>query len=150
MLVRSKLRLATPLARSQRRMEPILPSLAVSYHMVKTPADWKARAPRPLPNTTTFAHQDALPRLPVPDFESTLTKLEKSLKPLAHNPQELDIARSKIQALGAQGGFGRTLHERLLAHANDPDRVNWLEEFWDDVRSSCNAPTLSQLTSSPL
>lgn len=101
--------------------------------MSNTPKDWKSRAPRPLPNTTTFAVQDKLPRLPVPDLDATLVKLEKTLRPLAHSPAELEAAKSKIQALGESGGFGRTLHERLVKFASDPNRVNWIEEFWDDV-----------------
>lgn len=102
--------------------------------MSHAPPDWKSRAPRPLPNTTTFSAQDALPRLPVPDLDPTLVKLEKSLRPLAHTPTEIEAVRKKIKALGEPGGFGQTLHERLVAYAKDPKRVNWLEEFWDDVR----------------
>lgn len=101
--------------------------------MAHAPADWKSRAPRPLPSTPTFAQQDSLPRLPVPELDATLTKLEKSLRPLAHTPNELHVVQNKIRALGEEGGFGRTLHERLKAHASEPGRVNWLEEFWDDV-----------------
>lgn len=101
--------------------------------MSHVPPDWKARAPRPLPNTLTFSQQDALPQLPVPELEATLIKLDKSLRPLTHNPVELETVRKKITVLGEPGGFGRTLHERLVTRARDPKHINWLEEFWDDV-----------------
>lgn len=107
--------------------------LIAPYTMSHVPPDWKARAPRPLPNTLTFSQQDALPRLPVPELEATLTKLEKSLRPLAHSVVELETVRQKIAALGEPGGFGTTLHERLLARAKNPKHINWLEEFWDDA-----------------
>jgi carnitine O-acetyltransferase len=107
--------------------------LVAFYTMSHVPPDWKARAPRPLPHTLTFSQQDALPRLPVPELTATLTKLEKSLRPLAHSVVELETARKKITALGEPGGFGSTLHERLLARANNPKHINWLEEFWDDA-----------------
>lgn len=103
--------------------------------MVHAPADWKAKAPRPLPGVT-FSLQDELLKLPVPDLTATLTKLEKSLRPLAQSPEELEVARSKIRTLGEEGGLGQTLHKRLIARANEPGRVNWLEELWDDVRVS--------------
>jgi len=107
--------------------------LVAFYTMSHVPPDWKTRAPRPLPNTLTFSQQDALPRLPVPELTATLTKLEKSLRPLAHSMVELETVRKKITALGEPRGFGSTLHERLLARANNPKHINWLEEFWDDV-----------------
>jgi carnitine O-acetyltransferase len=101
--------------------------------MAHAPPDWKSKAPRPLPNTTTFSLQDSLPHLPVPELGATLIKLEKTLKPLARNSAELEAAQKKIKSLGAPGGFGQTLHERLVARALDPKILNWLEEFWDDV-----------------
>jgi hypothetical protein len=107
--------------------------LVALYTMSHAPPDWKARAPRPLPNTLTFSQQDTLPRLPVPELAATLAKVETSLRPLAHSMVELETARKKIIALGEPEGFGRTLHQRLLAHAKHPKHINWLEEFWDDA-----------------
>lgn len=123
---------SSPLRLQPRRSTAAL--ISANYTMVHAPSDWKSKAPRPLPSTTTFSKQDALPRLPVPELDATLVKLEKTLRPLARNPQELAAVQAKIQALGASGGFGRTLHERLVARAQDPDMINWLENFWDDVR----------------
>ena len=77
--------------------------------------------------------QDSLPRLPVPDLDAALVKLDKTLVPLAKNIKELETARSKIQALSQQGGLGRVLYGRLCARANDSNIVNWLEGFWDEV-----------------
>ena len=116
---------STPLRRS---------TLTYPRMMAHTTADWKSKAPRPPSGTSTFAMQESLPRLPVPDLDATLVKLDKTLVPLARNTQELETTRGKIQAFSQQGGLGRTLYSRLCARASDQNIVNWLEEFWDEVR----------------
>ena len=119
---------------------PVLSSssgpLPVAHPLAPAPSDWKSKAPFPLPNTTSFSQQHTIPSLPVPDLAATLQKLERTLIPLARSPEELENVKAKIAELGQDGGFGTTLHERLLERAKDPNRVSWLEEFWDDVRWS--------------
>ncbi|QRV74305.1 carnitine O-acetyltransferase [Ceratobasidium sp. AG-Ba] len=102
--------------------------------MVNRPADWKARAPAPLPNTKMFAGEAALPSLPVPDLDASLDKLKVSLKPLARSEDEMKTVETKIEELRS-AGLGRTLQERLLQRKAEKDKIgsSWLEEWWDDA-----------------
>ncbi|KAJ6519132.1 carnitine acetyl transferase [Mycena sanguinolenta] len=96
---------------------------------VSQPPDWKAAAPEPLPGTTTFAAQASLPLLPVPELETTLTRLKDSLKPIAHSEEELTSAEAKIAQFAA--GQGPELHQRLLERSKH--HKHWLEEWWDNT-----------------
>ncbi|KAJ1724303.1 Carnitine O-acetyltransferase mitochondrial [Coemansia biformis] len=78
-----------------------------------------------------FAHQARLPRLPVPDLESTLAKYAESLEPLLP-PDELARSRRAIEDFG-RSAQGQELQGRLRARAADPDCPNWLEEWWNDL-----------------
>jgi hypothetical protein len=90
------------------------------------PANWKAKAPQPLPGPT-FAAQAGLPKLPVPELEQTLRKLRESLKPIAHSAEEYDAAAAKVNDFAK--GLAPKLHERLLGRRDETD--HWLEEWWD-------------------
>ncbi|CAE6454747.1 unnamed protein product [Rhizoctonia solani] len=102
--------------------------------MVTRPADWKSRAPAPLPNTKTFAGEAALPSLPVPDLDASLDRLKATLRPLARSDEELKAAESKIEELRS-AGLARKLQERLLQRKEEKDKIgsSWLEEWWDDA-----------------
>ncbi|KAJ4473588.1 carnitine acetyl transferase [Lentinula aciculospora] len=91
-------------------------------------AHWKTLAPTALPCSETFAAQNSLPRLPVPDLDGTLTRLKESLKPIAWNEAEYRAVVSKIDEFGA--GIGPELQKRLLQRQTETD--NWLERWWDD------------------
>ncbi|KAJ7804567.1 carnitine acetyl transferase [Mycena olivaceomarginata] len=96
---------------------------------VSQPVDWKATAPAPLPGTTTFAAQDSLPLLPVPELHTTLTRLKQSLIPLAWSEEEITAVDAKIAEFGK--GKGPELHQRLVDRAKH--RKHWLEEWWDNA-----------------
>ncbi|KAG8740550.1 Carnitine O-acetyltransferase mitochondrial [Ceratobasidium sp. 414] len=102
--------------------------------MVTRPADWKARAPAPLPNTKTFAGEATLPSLPIPDLDASLDRLKVSLRPLARSSVELNTVEAKIEELRS-AGLGKKLQERLLQRKEEKDKIgsSWLEEWWDDV-----------------
>jgi len=93
------------------------------------PQNWKASAPEPLPNTSTFAAQASLPKLPVPDLPATLTRLKDALKPLAKTEAEYAAALTKIDEF--ELGRGKVLQKRLLER--DAGRKHWLEDWWDDI-----------------
>ncbi|KAG8784726.1 Carnitine O-acetyltransferase mitochondrial [Ceratobasidium sp. 428] len=120
----------------QRRPQLSL-RLQHSSAMVTRPADWKARAPAPLPNTKTFTGEATLPSLPVPDLDASLDRLKVTLRPLARSSDELKIVEAKIEELRT-AGLGRRLHERLLQRKEEKDKLgsSWLEEWWDDVSAS--------------
>jgi carnitine O-acetyltransferase len=94
------------------------------------PTNWKAAAPPPLPGPT-FAAQQSLPKLPVPELADTLAKLKQTLRPIAWSREELDAVEKKIDAFAT--GLGPELQKRLQARAQEPGRLHWLEEWWDDL-----------------
>ncbi|KAJ8521273.1 hypothetical protein ONZ45_g2023 [Pleurotus djamor] len=95
----------------------------------RRPEDWKARAPAPPSGTVTFAAQDKLDKLPVPDLRQTLDRLKESLRPIAWSDEEYAAVEKKIEEFGK--GKGVELHERLLKH--HAETKHWLEQWWDDV-----------------
>jgi hypothetical protein len=104
-------------------------SRPMSSSLPKTrPSSWKSAAPPPLANTITFAAQSALPKLPVPELNATLTKLKSSLKPLAWSEEEFKEAERKINEFASKEGT--VLQERLLKRREETQ--HWLEQWWDD------------------
>jgi Choline/Carnitine o-acyltransferase len=98
--------------------------------MATRPASWKSAAPLALNNSTTFAAQPKLPRLPLADLDTSLSKLKISLRPLAWNGAEYAAAEKKIDDF-VKSGKAAELHARLLKHAEG--KSHWLEEWWDDM-----------------
>lgn len=92
------------------------------------PIHWKATAPEPLPGTTTFGAQKALPKLPVPELQKTVARLKESLKPIAWSEAEYAAAVKKIDEFAT--GKGPELQDRLLKYAEGKE--HWLERWWDD------------------
>lgn len=76
-----------------------------------------------------FEFQCQLPRLPVPDLDSTLVKYTQSLEPLL---PAVKFAESKriIEEFG-QSALAKQLQQRLIDRAGTQD--NWLEEWWNDL-----------------
>lgn len=73
----------------------------------------------------SFAYQDKLPSLPVPDLHQTLTKYLDSVKP---HVSEEEFRKTKTIVHEFENGQGRQLHSLLLDRAGQ--RRNWLEEWW--------------------
>ena len=66
----------------------------------------------------TFAHQQSLPRLPVPDLQTTVARFLRSAEPLLSKDE---VANLKAQAalFLSTDGMGATLQRRLLDRAAD-------------------------------
>ncbi|KAG1053835.1 hypothetical protein G6F46_002130 [Rhizopus delemar] len=90
----------------------------------KTPVDPKAAGPM-------LRYQNNLPKLPVPALSATLQKYLQSVRPLL-NDAEFKKTEEAVKNFEAPGGLGQELQKRLLARANDPKVVNWMEEWWLD------------------
>ncbi|XP_077124371.1 peroxisomal carnitine O-octanoyltransferase isoform X2 [Ranitomeya variabilis] len=73
----------------------------------------------------TFQYQDALPPLPVPLLEESLSKYCESVKPFL-NEEEYKKTCRIVKDFG--NGIGKELHQKLLERART--RKNWLEEWW--------------------
>ncbi|KAG8943132.1 Carnitine O-acetyltransferase mitochondrial [Tulasnella sp. 424] len=99
----------------------------------KRPENWKDAAPFPPANTATFAGQESLPKLPLPELDTTLSTLRRSLKALAWSDNEINEVEGKIREFEKEGGMGRTLHGRLTARRDDVNIKHWLEDFWDNT-----------------
>jgi carnitine O-acetyltransferase len=91
---------------------------------------WKSKAPTPPQGSITFAGQATLPSLPVPELNTTLSRLKDSLRPIAWTDVEYANAVSKIETF-EKSHESRELQERLLRHAGG--KRHWLEEWWDDT-----------------
>lgn len=90
----------------------------------KTPVD--PNAPGPM-----LRYQANLPRLPVPKLEETLPKYLMTVKPLL-NEQEYKRTEAAVKEF-VSSGVAEKLQQRLLAKANDPKVLNWLDDWWLDA-----------------
>ncbi|KAG2233710.1 hypothetical protein INT48_007687, partial [Thamnidium elegans] len=90
----------------------------------KTPVDVNAAGPM-------LRYQTNLPKLPVPALSETLQKYLKSVHPLL-SPEEYKRTEQIVKDFEAPGGLGQQLQQRLVARAQDPSVVNWMEEWWND------------------
>lgn len=72
----------------------------------------------------TFAAQDKLPQLPIPDLESTCKKYLASLRPLQSQKEHHDTEVAVKEFLKTDGP---ELQEKLMKYASD--RANYIEQF---------------------
>ncbi|KAI8391602.1 acyltransferase ChoActase/COT/CPT [Radiomyces spectabilis] len=98
--------------------------MATAKPAPKTPVDPNAAGPM-------LRYQSNLPKLPVPALNGTLQKYLKSVRPLLSD-EDYKHTEQAVKEFEAPGGVGEKLQERLLARANDPKIVNWLEDWWLD------------------
>jgi carnitine O-acetyltransferase len=80
----------------------------------------------------TFAHQDNLPKLPIPDLDSSLHKYVAALKPLQSPKEHNDTTLSVQEFLRSDGPV---LQEKLKKYA--AGKANYIEQF-------CKYSVLSQ------
>ncbi|KAI8581739.1 hypothetical protein K450DRAFT_171831 [Umbelopsis ramanniana AG] len=90
----------------------------------KTPIDPQAAGPM-------LRYQKNLPKLPVPPLAATMQKYLQSVRPLL-NDADYEKTVQAVQEFQTKGGVGEKLQERLMARANDPSIVNWMEDWWLD------------------
>lgn len=87
----------------------------------------------------TFAAQDSLPKLPIPELESSMKKYLSALKPL-QSPREHSDTRQAVDEF--LKGEGPELHERLKKYATG--KTSYIEQFCTILLfSSCIPPTNS-------
>ncbi|KAF9351323.1 Carnitine O-acetyltransferase mitochondrial, partial [Mortierella sp. AD094] len=79
-----------------------------------------------------YRYDTALPKLPVPTLAETCARYLKSVRPLL-NDKEFAETTAAVAEFQKPGGVGEELQKRLLAKANDPKTVNWLEDWWNDL-----------------
>lgn len=80
--------------------------------------------PTPTKKGVTFANQDSLPKLPIPDLESTCRKYLESLAPL-QSPREHEETRAAVHEFLKTDG--PELQERLKKYASS--KTSYIEQF---------------------
>ena len=78
----------------------------------------------------TFAAQDKLPKLPIPELESTLKKYQDVLQPLQNKQEQEDTAAAAQRFLR---GEGPELQARLKKYATG--KTSFIEQFCRSSRS---------------
>lgn len=112
--------------------EAILPStMKLSGDQIEAPnpvrdADVPSSTSTPTPTKkgVTFANQDSLPKLPIPDLESTCRKYLESLAPL-QSPREHEETRAAVHEFLKTDG--PELQERLKKYASS--KTSYIEQF---------------------
>lgn len=72
----------------------------------------------------TFAHQDSLPKLPIPELESSCKKYIAALKPLQTPKEHSDTVHAVEDFLKSEGPV---LQEKLKKYASG--KANYIEQF---------------------
>jgi carnitine O-acetyltransferase len=92
------------------------------------------------PAGITFASQDSLPKLPIPDLKSTAQKYLEALKPL-QSPREHSETRQAVEDF--LRGDGPNLQEKLENYAES--KTSYIEQFWYDSYLNFDNPVVLNL-----
>lgn len=88
----------------------------------------------------TFAAQDKLPKLPIPELEGTLKKYQDVLRPLQSKREQEDTAAAAQEFLR---GEGLELQARLKKYATG--KTSYIEQFWYDSYLNFDNPVVLNL-----
>jgi carnitine O-acetyltransferase len=88
----------------------------------------------------TFAAQDKLPKLPIPDIESSTKKYLDALKPL-QSSREHDDSRAAVRDF--LDHEGRELQDKLKKYASN--KTSYIEQFWYDSYLNYDNPVVLNL-----
>lgn len=88
----------------------------------------------------TFAHQDKLPKLPIPDLESSLQKYLAVLRPLQTTREHAETRIAVDEFLRQDGP---ELQEKLKRYAEG--RTSYIEQFWYDSYLNFDNPVVLNL-----
>ncbi|KAK3315053.1 Choline/Carnitine o-acyltransferase-domain-containing protein [Apodospora peruviana] len=88
----------------------------------------------------TFAHQDKLPKLPIPELEGTCQKYLEALKPLQSAREHRETKQAVQEFLN---GDGPELNEKLKKYAEG--QTSYIEQFWYDSYLNFDNPVVLNL-----
>ncbi len=86
--------------------------------------------PRPRLNATTFAHDDQLPRVPLPSLADSCERFLAWSAPLLTEAERAETAAA-VAAFQAPDGPGPILHAALERYDATDGVHSWLDDFWD-------------------
>ncbi|RNA01008.1 carnitine O-acetyltransferase isoform X1 [Brachionus plicatilis] len=92
-----------------------------------------------LKNTRTLSHQTSLPRLPVPQLQSTIGKYLTAVKPLLNNNEFEATQKAAINLLNSDEA--KKLQRLLVEKSKKTD--NWIADWWYDkvyLEPRCSLP----------
>ncbi|KAK4580332.1 carnitine O-acetyltransferase yat1 [Recurvomyces mirabilis] len=135
------------LARAQRKDSLIMPERSEANAKEATQNFSKEKL-QPLMSHTnpaskpgvTFAAQDKLPKLPIPDLESTCTKYLAALDPLQTAREHAESERAVQEFLRAEGP---DLQEKLKQYSQG--KSSYIEQFWYDSYLNYDNPVVLNL-----
>ncbi|KAK0615816.1 Choline/Carnitine o-acyltransferase-domain-containing protein [Bombardia bombarda] len=93
-----------------------------------------------LANGVTFASQEKLPKLPIPDLKDTCQRYLTALKPLQSPREHAETNQAVLEFLK---GDGPELNEKLKKYAEG--RTSYIEQFWYDSYLNFDNPVVLNL-----
>ena len=88
----------------------------------------------------TFAHDDSLPRLPIPPLASLCVAVPELVAPLAADDTLADTL-SALDEFVSPNGPGEVLHRALLSYQESlGGNASWLRSLWDDMYLAWRSP----------
>src|SRR6201999_2697383 len=99
----------------------------------------KSKKPNVKPGIT-YAAQDSLPKLPIPDLSPTLRKYLEALAPLQSDGEHDE---TKAAARDFETGEGKPLQEKLKKYATG--KSSYIEQFWYDSYLNYDSPVVLNL-----
>ena len=79
--------------------------------------------------TPTFAHEDTLPKVPLPTLEESCERFLQWCAPLL-NADQRAATEAEVDAFLRPDGPGRTLHAALASYDAQEGVHSWLDTFW--------------------
>ncbi|PGH01626.1 hypothetical protein AJ79_07874 [Helicocarpus griseus UAMH5409] len=93
-----------------------------------------------VPNGITFANQDSLPKLPIPDLESTCNRYLECLAPLQSHREHEETKAAVREFLKCDGP---ELQDKLKNYATS--KSSYIEQFWYDSYLNYDNPVVLNL-----
>ncbi|KAI1479494.1 choline/Carnitine O-acyltransferase [Daldinia eschscholtzii] len=125
---------APPSTQEYKNERPASPELKGRIPIMETIPE------KPKEGGITFAHQDSLPKLPIPDLEQTCKKYLAALKPL-QGPREHSETKLAVQEFLKKDG--PELQKKLQEYAIG--KTSYIEQFWYDSYLNFDNPVVLNL-----
>ncbi|OTB12967.1 hypothetical protein K445DRAFT_76706 [Daldinia sp. EC12] len=125
---------APPSTQDYKNERPASPELKGRIPIMETIPE------KPKEGGITFAHQDSLPKLPIPDLEQTCKKYLAALKPL-QGPREHSETKLAVQEFLKKDG--PELQKKLQEYAIG--KTSYIEQFWYDSYLNFDNPVVLNL-----